>query len=137
MNKSFLTEVFGEQEGFVYEYIGTVPDHMDPESIEMVEHVTQDFLAGHGDNLLATRVVQFPYENHRIMLYAKSDTDINTSTEFILRAHLVPDVVVEQVVETVAIPSVEETTTETTTETTDTTETTSTEPSSSEPTQGQ
>jgi hypothetical protein len=127
MNKSFLTEVFGEQEGFVYEYIGTVPDHMDPESVEMAEHVTLDFLAGHGDNLVATRVVQFPYENHRIMLYAKSDTDINTSNEFVLRAHLVPDVVVEPVAE----PVVEDTTTDTTTDNT------STESSGSESTQGQ
>jgi len=133
MNKSFLTEVFGEQEGFVYEYIGTVPDHMDPESPEMAEHVTLDFLAGHGDNLLATRVVQFPYENHRIMLYVKSDTDINTSNEFVLRGHLVPDVVVEPITETVDTPVVDDTTTDTET----ITETSSAEPSSSEPTQGQ
>ena len=99
MNKSFLTEVFGEQEGFVYEYVGAVPDHMDPESVEMAEHVTLDFLQGHGDNLLATRVVQFPYDNHRIMLYVKSDTDINTSEEFILKAHLIPDIEVAPVVE--------------------------------------
>ena len=99
MNKSFLTEVFGETDGYVYEYVGTVPEGIDPESIEMATHVTLDFLKGHGDNLLATRVVQFPYQNHRIMLYAKSDTDVNTSDEFLLVAHLVPDVVVPPVVE--------------------------------------
>ena len=98
MHKSFLTQVFGETDGYVYEYIGTVPDGIDRESTEMATHVTLDFLKGHGDNLLATRVVQFPLQNHKIMLYAKSNVDVNTSDEFVLITDLIPDPVIEPVV---------------------------------------
>ena len=113
MNKNFLTEVFGEQEGFVYEYIGTIPEGINPESVEMIEHVTVDFLNGIGDNMVSTRVVQFPYQDNKIMLYVKSATDLNTSDEFVLMAHLVPDVVIQPApIE----PVVEETTPETTPE---------------------
>ena len=126
MNKSYLTEVFGAQEGFVYEYTGTVPEGINPESAEMSEHVTLDFLAGHGDNLIATRVVQFPYQHNKILLYAKTDMDMNTSSEFALISHLVPDVIVAPV-------EVQQPTE--TSETTETAETT--EPSTDSNEQGQ
>lgn len=122
MNKNFLTQVFGETDGYVYEYVGAVPEGIEPESVEMAEHVTLDFLKGHGDNLLATRVIQFPSYNHKILLYAKSSTDVNGSDEFNLITDLIPDPVVEVVEE--VVETVEETVTEqpsdNTTENTDT-----------------
>jgi hypothetical protein len=109
MNKDFLRTIFHSDVGHVYEYIGTVPEGLDPESPEMSAHVTEDFIKGHGDNLVSTMVVQLPYQNNKIILYCNSDTNINTSDEFVLLTDLVPDVVIESVVE----ETQEETTTET------------------------
>ena len=100
MNKDFLKTIFHSDVGHVYEYIGTVPEGLDPESPEMCAHVTEDFIKGHGDNLVSTMVVQLPYQNNKIILYCNDETDLNTSDEFVLLASLVPDVIPEVVEET-------------------------------------
>lgn len=96
MNKDFLKNIFHADVGHVYEYIGTVPEGLDPESVEMCAHVTEDFIKGHGDNLVSTMVVQLPYQNNKIILYCNDETDLNNSSEFILLTNLVPDPVVEE-----------------------------------------
>jgi len=96
MNKDFLKTIFHSDVGHVYEYIGIVPEGLDPESSEISAHVTEDFIKGHGDNLISTMVVQLPYQNNKIILYCNNENDINVSDEFILITKLVPDVVVEE-----------------------------------------
>jgi hypothetical protein len=114
MNKDFLKTIFHSDVGYVYDYIGTVPEGLDPESPEMSAHVIEDFIKGHGDNLVSTMVVQLPYQNNKIILYCNSENDVNVSDEFVLLTDLVPDVVIESVVEeTQEEETQEETTTET------------------------
>jgi hypothetical protein len=123
MNKDFLKTVFHSDVGHVYEYVGSLPEGMEPESPEMSAHVTELFVKGHGDNTVATSVVQFPFQNHRIVLFCNDETNLNRSEDFVLLTDLVPDVVVEETVE----ETTTEETTETTEETTETTETTTEE----------
>jgi hypothetical protein len=61
----------------------------------MCEHVTLEFLKEHSDNLLATRVVQFPFQNNRIAIYSKSIEPVigDGSGEFVLLTSLEPDVI--------------------------------------------
>ena len=103
MDKNFLTTVFGEAEGHVYEYIGSIPDDAEPESIEMCIHVTLEFLKEHQDNLHPKRVVQFPFQNNRIAIFSKSEDPIigQGSGEFVYLTTLVPDQV-QPVVEVAA-----------------------------------
>jgi hypothetical protein len=115
MNKDFLKTVFHSDVGHVYEYVGVLPEGMEPESPEMSAYVTGIFVAGHGDNTAATSVVQFPFQNHRIVLFCNCETNLNSSEDFVLLTDLVPDVVVEVAEETTETPTEE--TTETTQET--------------------
>jgi hypothetical protein len=117
MNKDFLKTIFHSDVGHVYEYIGTVPDGLNPESPEMSAHVTEDFIKGHGDNLISTMVVQLPYQNNKIILYCNSIADVNTSDEFVLLTSLVPDVVIEPTVEETQQEETQETAQEQTQET--------------------
>jgi len=102
MNKNFLKNIFHSDVGYVYEYIGSVPDDIETESTELCAHVTEEFINGHGDNLIATSVVQLPFNNNKILLYCNSDTDINTSDKFTLITDLIPDIVSEPTQETPA-----------------------------------
>jgi hypothetical protein len=113
MNKDFLKTVFHSDVGHVYEYVGVLPEGMEPESPEMSAHVTEAFITGHGDNTVSTSVVQFPFQNHRIVLFCNDETNLNSSEDFVLITDLVPDVVVE---ETTQEETTQEETTETTTE---------------------
>lgn len=103
MDKNFLTTVFGETRGHVYEYIGSIPEGIEPESIEMCTHVTLEFLKEHSDNLHPTRVVQFPFQNNRIAIFSQSDEPIvgEGSGEFVYLTSLVPDIIPEVIVEQV------------------------------------
>jgi len=109
MNKEFLKTIFHSDVGHVYEYTGAVPEGIAAESPEMSAHVTEDFIKGHGDNLISTMVVQLPYMNNKIVLYCNSATDVNTSDEFVLLTSLVPDVVIEPVVEETPTEETQET----------------------------
>jgi hypothetical protein len=113
MNKDFLKTVFQSDVGHVYEFVGVLPEGMEPESPEMSAYVTGIFVAGHGDNTAATSVVQFPFQNHKIILFCNCETNLNNSEDFVLITDLVPDVVVE---ETTEETTTEETTTEETTQ---------------------
>ena len=113
MNKDFLKTIFHADAGHVYEYTGTVPEGLELGSTEMAAHVTEDFIKGHGDNLVSTMVVHLPYQNNKIILYCNDTTDLNTSDEFVLLTSLVPDVVIEETQE----ETQEETTQENTQET--------------------
>jgi hypothetical protein len=113
MNKDFLKTVFHSDVGHVYEYVGVLPEGMEPESPEMSAYVTGIFVAGHGDNTVSTSVVQFPFQNHRIVLFCNDETNLNSSEDFVLITDLVPDVVVEVVEETTEETTTEETTQET------------------------
>jgi len=95
MNKDFLKTIFHSDVGHAYEYIGVLPEGVGPESPEMSAHVTEAFISSHGDNTVATSVVQFPFQNHRIVLFCNSETNVNSSEEFVLLTDLVPDVVEE------------------------------------------
>jgi hypothetical protein len=113
MNKDFLKTVFHSDIGHVYEYVGVLPEGMEPESPEMSAYVTGIFIAGHGDNTVSTSVVQFPFQNHRIVLFCNDETNLNSSEDFVLITDLVPNVVVEVVEETTEETTTEETTQET------------------------
>jgi len=95
MNKDFLKTIFHSDVGHVYEYIGVLPEGVEPESPEMSSYVTEAFITGHGDNTVATSVVQFPFQNHRIVLFCNDETNVNASEDFVLLTDLVPDVVEE------------------------------------------
>ena len=99
MNKGFLKTIFHSDVGHVYEYIGTLPEEIEVESTEMSIHVTEDFIRGHGDNLVSTMVVQLPQFNNKILLFCNSVTDVNVSDEFVLLTDLIPDPIIEPVVE--------------------------------------
>ena len=116
MNKDFFKTIFHSDVGYVYEYIGTVPDGIEVESTEMSVHVTEDFIKGHGDNQISTMVVQFPHKNNKIVLFCNSITDINVSDEFVLLTDLVPDPIPDPVVEVTQEETTEETQTEQTQE---------------------
>ena len=105
MDKNFLKNIFHSDVGYVYEYISSISSDIETESTELCVHVTEEFINGHGDNLIATSVVQLPFNNNKILLYCNSDTDINTSDKFTLITDLIPDVVSESTQET---PSEEE-----------------------------
>ena len=124
MNKDFFKTIFHSDVGHVYEYIGVLPDGVEPESTEMNIHVTEDFIRGHGDNQISTMIVQLPNFNNKIVLFCNSVVDVNVSDEFVLLTDLVPDPVIEVVEPEVVEPEVvqeevvvqEETTQEETTE---------------------
>jgi hypothetical protein len=97
MNKDFFKTIFHSDVGHVYEYIGVLPDDVDPESSAMNIHVTEDFVRGHGDNMVSTMIVRLPNFNNKIVLFCNSVTDVNVSDEFVLLTNLVPDPVVEVV----------------------------------------
>lgn len=90
MDKNFLTQVFNNNKGYTYEYTGTIP-----EGKQLAQHVTGEFVAACGNNLISTMVVQFPYKNNRIVLYANTDIDDNKSDKFQLITDLIPDPIVE------------------------------------------
>ena len=96
MDKTFLKNIFHSDVGYVYEYKGSVPSDVEAESTELCAYVTEEFINGHGDNLVATMVVQLPFNNNRILLYCNNDTDINTSDNFMLITDLIPDVIVTE-----------------------------------------
>ena len=113
MDKTFLKNIFHSDVGYVYEYKGSVPSDVEAESTELCAYVTEEFINGHGDNLVSTMVVHLPYQNNKIILYCNDTTDLNTSDEFVLLTSLVPDVVIEETQE----ETQEETTQENTQET--------------------
>ena len=86
MNKEFFQQVFNQNMGFVYKYLGTVP-----ESESVAHYVTDEFVTAVGNNLVVTTVTELPQFN-TIVLYNYSDTDTVSSPKFELITDLVPPV---------------------------------------------
>lgn len=93
MDKQFFHKVFNQTSGFVYKYLGTVPEN------ESVAHyVTDEFVSAIGDNQVNTMVAELSQFNS-IVIYNYSPTDSLSSPKFELITDLVPDPIPEEPVE--------------------------------------
>jgi hypothetical protein len=93
MDKQFFHTIFNQNSGFVYKYLGTVPEN------ESVAHyVTNEFVSAIGDGSVSTMVVNLPQFN-TIVIYSNSLTDTLSSSKFEVITDLVPDPVLEATVQ--------------------------------------
>lgn len=91
MNKEFFQSIFGQRMGYVYKYLGTVP-----EEESLAHYITNEFADIAGSNLVTTMVTELP--NYSItVVYYNSDTPLNANTKFELITDLVPDPIPEPV----------------------------------------
>jgi hypothetical protein len=90
MNKEFFQSIFGQRMGYVYKYLGSVPEE------ESVAHyITGEFADTAGSNLITTVVTELP--NYGTVVYHNSDIALNTNNKFELITDLVPDPIPEPV----------------------------------------
>jgi hypothetical protein len=92
MNKEFFQQVFSQNMGFVYKYLGTVPD-----SESAAHYITDKFVVAAGSNLITTVVTELT--NYGVtVVYYHSNTNNISSPDFELITDLIPDVIPEPVV---------------------------------------
>lgn len=100
MNKQFFQSIFAQQMGYVFKYLGSVP-----EGESATHYITEQFATAAGTNLVSTVVSEL--SNYGVtVVYYHSDTNSITSPDFELITDLVPDPVPEP--EEVQEPPVEE-----------------------------
>jgi hypothetical protein len=92
MNKIFFQQLFCKTTGQVYTFLGTVPADTDP-----VSYITGQFVSAADHTQLNTVVVVLPQQNVTV-IYVDDATTI-TSDEFAFITDLIPDPVVEEVIE--------------------------------------
>lgn len=109
MDKLFLTQVFGHTSGYVYEYIGSVPENENKSA-----YVIEEFNKSSTDKTSAKVVVELPRFDNKIVLYTDTSTDVNQSTDFVLVTDLIPDPIPEPIIppEIIVEQTPEESTTE-------------------------
>lgn len=91
MNKEFFQSIFGQRMGYVYKYLGSVP-----EGESVAHYITGEFADTVGSNLITTVVTELP--NYGIIVvYHNSDTTLNANNKFELITDLVPDPIPERV----------------------------------------
>lgn len=93
MNKDFLRKIFCRNEGYVYKFLGTVP-----EGENQTAYITGLFVQAANNNLLSTTVVYLSKFNTTI-IYANNDGIVNVSDDFEFITDLIPDVVEEPSIE--------------------------------------
>ena len=91
MNKEFFQSIFARQMGYVFKYLGTVP-----EGESATHYITEQFAAAAGTNLVTTIVSELPNFGLTVVYYY-SDTNTISSPNFELIMDLIPDPIPEQV----------------------------------------
>lgn len=100
MNKELFQNMFAQKSGYVFKYLGTVP-----EGESATHYITEQFATAAGTNLVSTVVSEL--SNYGVtVVYYHSDINSITSPDFELITDLVPDPVPEP--EEVQEPPVEE-----------------------------
>ena len=100
MNKQLFQSIFAQNMGYVFKYLGSVP-----EGESATHYITEQFATAAGTNLVSTVVSEL--SNYGVtVVYYHSDTNSITSPDFELITDLVPDPVPEP--EEVQEPPVEE-----------------------------
>lgn len=100
MNKELFQNMFAQKSGYVFKYLGSVP-----EGESATHYITEQFATAAGTNLVSTVVSEL--SNYGVtVVYYHSDTNSITSPDFELITDLVPDPVPEP--EEVQEPPVEE-----------------------------
>lgn len=91
MNKQFFQSIFMRDVGYVYKYLGVVPDG------ESRDHyITDEFANIAGSNSVSTMVTELV--NYGItVIYYYSETPLGTNDKFELLTDLVPDPIPEPV----------------------------------------
>jgi hypothetical protein len=91
MNKQFFQSIFRQDMGYVYKYLGIVPEG---ESLD--HYITSEFADTAGSNSVTTMVTELPTYGITVV-YHYSDAALNTNTKFELLTDLVPDPIPEPV----------------------------------------
>lgn len=100
MNKELFQNMFAQKSGYVFKYLGSVP-----EGESATHYITEQFATAAGTNLVSTVVSEL--SNYGVtVVYYHSDTNSITSPDFELITDLVPDPVPEP--EEIQEPPVEE-----------------------------
>lgn len=81
MDKQFFQQIFNQQKGFVYKYLGTVP-----EGEQKSAYITGKFAKAAGSNLVSTMVSELNnYGGITVIYYYSDNNNINDSDfEFIM-----------------------------------------------------
>jgi glutathionyl-hydroquinone reductase len=90
MNKQLFQSIFAQQMGYVFKYLGVVP-----EGESATHYITEQFATAAGTNLVSTVVSELPHFGHIYVIYYHSDTNNISSTDFELIMDLVPDLIPE------------------------------------------
>ena len=89
MNKELFQNMFAQKSGYVFKYLGNVP-----EGESATHYITEQFATAAGTNLVSTVVSEL--SNYGVtVVYYHSDTNSITSPDFELITDLVPDPVPE------------------------------------------
>ena len=89
MNKQYFQQIFNPNIGFVYKYLGTVP-----EGQSAAHYITDEFVKACGNNQIGTMVVELPQFNANV-LWDHTSTQQISSDKFEFITNLVADVVEE------------------------------------------
>lgn len=90
MNKQFFQSIFAQKSGYVFKYLGSVP-----EGESATHYITEQFATAAGTNLVSTVVSKLPNFGNITVIYYHSDTNNISSPDFELITDLVPDPVPE------------------------------------------
>ena len=102
MNKEFFQNMFAQKSGYVFKYLGTVP-----EGESATHYITEQFATAAGSNLIITVVSELPNFGITVVYY-HSDTNTVSSPDFELITDLVPDPIPEPVEPPAEEPAPEE-----------------------------
>lgn len=86
MNKQFFQSIFAQHMGYVFKYLGVVPD-----GESATHYITEKFATAAGTNLVSTVVSELPNFGHVYVIYYHSDTSTISSPDFELIMDLVPE----------------------------------------------
>lgn len=90
MNKEFFQSIFAQKLGYVFKYLGTVP-----EGESATHYITEQFATAAGTNLVSTVVSQLPHFGNIYVVYYHSNTNNISSPDFEFIMDLVPEPIPE------------------------------------------
>lgn len=90
MNKQLFQSIFAQNMGYVFKYLGSVP-----EGESATHYITEQFATAAGTNLVSTVVSELPHFGHIYVIYYHSDTNNISSPDFEFIMDLVPDPIPE------------------------------------------
>lgn len=91
MNKEFFQSIFAREMGYVFKYLGSVP-----EGESATHYITEQFATAAGTNLVTTVVSELPHFGLTVVYYY-SDTNDISSPHFELIMDLIPEQIPEPV----------------------------------------